>query len=528
MDKTKRKPFIWEALLSFGFLIMCMAIGILWFEQAPHMPMLLGTAFAAIMAARLGYKWQEIEDAMFQGILQAMQAIIILAIIGVLIGVWIQAGIVPTMIYYGLKLLSPKIFLVAAVLIASITSLATGTSWGTMGTVGVALIGVAEGLGVPLPIAAGAIISGAYFGDKMSPLSDTTNLAPAMAGTDVFTHVKFMIRPTIISYAITLVFFGVVGSRFGSDSADLGSVTAIAEGIQSVFKVSPLLMIPPILVITLIAFKMPAIPGISIGIISGAILGMIFQGATFGDMLNVGYNGYSLSADMDAIKALLSTEGIGAASNVFTGKGLELLQGALTPENIAASEGLFTKEALEALADLMSNPNFLALKKLLTAGGLSAMFFSISLTIFAMMFGGIMEKTGQLEVIVQKLVSIVKSPRGLLVLTMFTCLMSNATMPEQYISLVLPGRMYAAAYRERGLHPKMLSNALESSGTILSPLVPWNTCGAFIVSVLKVETLVYAPWAIFNYVTPLIVFLLSFPGWTVATIESDPDTVITR
>ncbi len=464
--KTHRRPYIWEALLSFGFLILCMVLGILVFKEDPHIPMLLGTAFAALIAIKIGYSWSEIESAMFNGIMQALQAIIILAIIGVLIGVWLNAGVVPTMIYYGLKILSPKIFLVAAVIIASITSLATGTSWGTMGTIGVALIGVAGGLGIPLPIAAGAIISGAYFGDKMSPLSDTTNLAPAMAGTDVFTHVKFMLKPTIVSYIITLAFFGFIGIKYGAGDADLGKVQAIAEGLEGAFNISPILLLPPVLVIFLISRKMPAIPGIFVGIVTGAILGMILQGASFGSMIHVGYYGYESATGIEAIDDLL------------------------------------------------------------TAGGLSAMFFSISLTIFAMMFGGIMEQTGQLEVIVEKLVVLAKSAQSLIFLTMLTCLASNATMPEQYISLVLPGRMYAKEYKERGLHPKTLSNALESSGTILSPLIPWNTCGAFIVSVLGVQTLDYAPWAVFNYVTPIVVMALSFIGVTVATIDSDPDTVI--
>lgn len=461
-----RKPYLWEAVLSFSFLIVCMAVGIAVFGADPHMPMLIGTAFAALMSLRMGYKWKNIEDAMFQGILQAMQAIIILAIIGVLIGVWLEAGVVPTMIYYGLKVISPQIFLVATVIICSVTSLATGTSWGTAGTIGVALMGVASGLGIPAPIAAGAIISGAYFGDKMSPLSDTTNLAPAMAGTDVFTHVKFMMKPTAVAYIITLVFFGFIGMRFTPESIDMSAIDMIKTGLESNFNLSPLLFLPPVLVIVSISRKMPAIPGIFLGIIVGAVLGLILQGSDFGSMLTVGYYGYE------------STTGI------------EMLD------------------------------------ELLSAGGLSAMFFSISLTIFAMMFGGIMERTGQLEVIVEKLVRLVHSDTGLLSMTMATCVLSNATMPEQYIAIVLPGRMYAQAYQERGLHPKTLSNALESTGTVVSSLIPWNTCGAFLTGVLGVSTLQYAPWAIFNYTMPIVTLLLAFVGVTVAKISDDPSTVI--
>ena len=461
---TTRKPYLWEAILSFSFLIICMAVGIAVYEADPHIPMLIGTAFASLMSLRMGFKWDDIEDAMFKGILQAMQAIIILAIIGVLIGVWLEAGVVPTMIYYGLKVISPRIFLVAALIICSITSLATGTSWGTAGTIGVALMGVASGLGIPAPIAAGAIISGAYFGDKMSPLSDTTNLAPAMAGTDVFTHVKFMMKPTTLTYVIALIFFGVVGMRFTPESVDLGAIEIIKQGLEANFNLSPLLFLPPILVIGSISKKMPAIPGIFLGIVAGAILGMILQGSNFGNILQVGYYGYESATGIEALDGLLS------------------------------------------------------------AGGLSAMFFSISLTIFAMMFGGIMEKTGQLEVIVEKLVKNVKSDTGLVGLTMGTCLLSNMTMPEQYIAIVLPGRMYAQVYHDRGLHPKTLSNALESSGTVVSSLIPWNTCGAFLTGVLGVSTFAYAPWAIFNYLMPIVTLLLAFLGVTIAKSSDDPAT----
>ena len=461
---TTRKPYLWEAILSFSFLILCMAVGIAVYGADPHIPMLIGAAFAALMSLRMGFKWDDIEDAMFKGILQAMQAIIILAIIGVLIGVWLEAGVVPTMIYYGLKVISPRVFLVAAVIICSITSLATGTSWGTAGTIGVALMGVASGLGIPMPIAAGAIISGAYFGDKMSPLSDTTNLAPAMAGTDVFTHVKFMIKPTVITYIITLIFFGVIGMRFTPESIDMGAIEVIKQGLENNFNLSPLLFLPPIVVILSISRKMPAIPGIFLGIVLGAILGMILQGSDFGNMLSVGYYGYESTTGIESLDSLLS------------------------------------------------------------AGGLSAMFFSISLTIFAMMFGGIMERTGQLEVIVEKLVKNVKSNPGLVGLTMGTCLLSNMTMPEQYIAIVLPGRMYAQVYHDRGLHPKTLSNALESSGTVVSSLIPWNTCGAFLTGVLGVSTFAYAPWAIFNYTMPIVTMLLAFVGVTIAKSSSDPET----
>ncbi|MDL2214017.1 Na+/H+ antiporter NhaC [Clostridia bacterium OttesenSCG-928-O13] len=464
--RTPRKPKMWEALLSFAVLIAVMAVGIAVYGVDPHVPMLLGTAFAACVALWLGFQWKDIEKAMFDGIYQALQACIILIIIGVLIGVWVVGGVVPTMIYYGLMVLSPSIFLVATLIICSITSLATGTSWGTVGTIGIALMGVATGLGIPLPMAAGAVISGAYFGDKMSPLSDTTNLAPAMAGTDVFTHVKFMLKATIPVYIITIVIYLVLGFQFGGGNADMSEIEIIKQGIASSFNVSPLLLIPPLVVIISIAFKMPAIPGIFLGIIVGGIMGMITQGASFGDLLSCAYGGFVSETGVESIDSLLST------------------------------------------------------------GGLEGMLFSVSLTIIAMMFGGIMEKTGQLEVIVDKLILVAKKTTALVTLTMATCIVSNATMPEQYISIVVPGRMYASTYRKRGLHPKMLSNALESAGTTSGALIPWNTCGVFMATTLGVSTYEYFGYAFFNYLMPIAVIIMTAVGLLTVKISDDPDTVL--
>jgi len=458
-----RKPYFYEAVLSFGFLIGVMAIGIAVFGSDPHIPMLIGVAFAAIISLKIGYKWQQIEEGMYEGIGQALQAMVILAIIGVLIGVWILAGVVPSMIYYGMGILSPRIFLVATVLLCSITSLATGTSWGTAGTIGIALMGIATGLGIAPEIAAGAIISGAYFGDKMSPLSDTTNLAPAMAGTDVFTHIKFMAKPTAIAYAITLAVFAFVGFNIPSGTGDMVAIEVMRQGLADSFNVSPLLLIPPVVVIISIAKKMPAIPGIFLGVILGAILAPIMQGASFGAILSASYGGFISETGIEAIDSLL------------------------------------------------------------TSGGLTNMMYSISLTLIAMMFGGIMEKTGQLKVIVSKLLRKVKTAQGLIALTVATCLGSNMTMPEQYISIVVPGRTYSQAYKDMGLHPKTLSNALESTGTLSSALIPWNTCGAFLYGVLGVPTMMYAKWAVFNYTMPIVVIALSFVGTTVAYMKDEPE-----
>lgn len=443
-EKEVRKASFGEAIFTFLSLTIIMFISIIKYKESPHIPMLIGVLIASLVALKIGYSWKFIENSMIKGISQAMQSIIILAIIGVLIGVWILAGVVPTMIYYGLMILRPSIFLIATVIITSITSLATGTSWGTAGTMGIALMGIASGLGIPAPITAGAVLSGAYFGDKMSPLSDTTNLAPAMAGTDVFTHIKSMFKPTIIAYVLTLIIFGILSIKYKGSSADLSNVSVIAKGLKDNFTITPVLLLAPIVVIISIAKKLPAVPGITLGIIIAAILGPIYQDINFGDILSAGLNGF------------------------------------------------------------VSNTGLEAVDKLLTTGGLNNMMSSISLTIIAMMFGGIAEETGILEAIVKKFLHKVKSLVGLVISTILTCLFTNATMPEQYISIVVPGRMFKNEYKERNLDPVLLSSTLESGGTVTSAMIPWNTCGTYMSTVLGVSTVHYLPFLVFNLLMPLV------------------------
>ena len=460
--KNFPKPKLWQALLVLAITIAVMAYTIAK-EAGVHGPMLAGVCVAAIMALVIGFKWQDLEDMMVDGIKKALQSILILAIVGVLVGVWIKAGVVPTMIYYGLKILSPSIFLPAVVIICSITSVATGTSWGTMASMGVAFLGISHGMGLNPAITVGAILCGAYFGDKMSPLSDTTNLAPAMAGTDIMSHVKFMLLPTGITYAICLVFFTVMGLSGATGNADMSQAIELGKAIEGLFNINPLLLLPPIIVIVAIAMKVPAIPGIVMGIFSGAILGMIFQSdCNLASLMAVSYDGIP--------------------------------------------EGTF-------------NTGIDAVNSLLERGGITSMLFSISLTIIAMMFGGIMEGTGMMGVIVDKIKKIAKKPAGLVTVTEATCLFSNATMPEQYISIIIPGRMYAEEYEKMDLDPACLSNALESSGTVTSALVPWNTCGAYIKDTLGITAWGaggYGPFAIFNWLMPIMNIVLAYLGITVA------------
>lgn len=456
-SKKIRAPRLGEALFSMLFLVGCLAVGIIFFDAEPHIPMFIGCFGSILVAFRLGYRWEDIEGFALKGIGKVTGSIVILIVIGILVGVWLDAGVVPSMIYYGLRILRPSYFYVATLMICSVTSLATGSSWGTVGTMGVALMGIAYGLGMNPAITAGAIVSGAYFGDKTSPLSDTTNLAPAMAGTDVITCIKFMLAPTGTSYILTAVIFFFLGLGNNSSGADMSSVQLISDSLSGMFNVSPWHFIPVVAVLAAIALKMPAVPGITLGIISGAVIGLLTQpGCTLHTMFDCGLNGFGSATGIDVLDSLLST------------------------------------------------------------GGLLSMMYAGSMAIIAMIFGGVMEETGQLSLLARLLTGRIHTPAALVSATEVTGIISDIIMPDQYISIIIPGRMYADTYRRMGLHPKTLANALSSSGAICSPLVPWNTCGLYVSAILGVSVTAYAPWCFFNYLTPVIVALLALCNVTVA------------
>ena len=460
-NREAKLPKIWQSLIVLLILIAALAIGILVFDADPHVPLLVGVAAAAIMALFVGYKWHEVESFMLKGIAKSLQSVVILLVIGVLVGVWIAAGIVPTMIYYGLAVLKPQIFFLAALIICSISSLATGSSWGTMGTMGVALLGIAHGLGMDIGITAGAIISGAYFGDKLSPLSDTTNLAPSMAGTDVISHIKHMLPSTILVYIICIIFFTIMGFvNYQGGTSDLSQVELYMTTLKESFYISPVLFIPPIIVIVAIALKLPAIPGITLGVVIGAIFGLIFQSdCSLGSIFSCGMDGYVATTSVDAINELL------------------------------------------------------------TNGGINNMTYAITLIVIAMAFGGIMEETQLLGVIVNKLKKLAKTPGGLVTITEITCIVSNVIVPDQYISIIIPGRMYAEEYNNKNLSPSSLSNTLESAGTVTSALVPWNTCGAYISTNLGVTVIQYGPWAVFNWLMPIVTIILAYFGLNLKDLD---------
>jgi len=460
-DKRKRIT-LGTALIPVIFLIVALSLTIGVFKQPPHIPLIGAAAVAACIAVILKHPWKEIHEGMVHGITLAMGAILILMVVGTMIGTWIMGGIVPSMIYYGLKVLSPGIFLVATLIICSIVSLGTGSSWSTAGTVGVALIGVGQGLGVPVAMVAGAIISGAYFGDKMSPLSDTTNLAPAVAGTDLFSHIRHMVYTTGPGYIISIILYGLLGTRFSGGGLKADNIEVILTTIKSNFFIHPVLLLPPLLVIVMVIKKIPPLPALLGGTVLGGIFAMLTQSKSLAEVIQASQSGY------------------------------------------------------------VSHSGVKMVDDLLTRGGLESMMTTVALIICALSFGGIMEKTGMLEVLARSLLARVKRTGSLVATTIFSCIGLNAIASDQYIAIVIPGRMYKNAFDERGLHPKNLSRCLEDSGTLTSPLIPWNSCGAFMGATLGVNPLLYLPYAFLNLSNPLVSLFYGYTGITMEKIkESD-------
>jgi NhaC family Na+:H+ antiporter len=449
-----REARLWEAIIPVIALVGMIYISVVKLETSAHIALLLATAVAAMVGLRIGHRWRKIEVGMIDGIAVGMKAILILMVIGMLIATWILSGVVPIMIYHGLNLLSPSIFLVATCLICSIISISTGSSWTTAGTVGVALIGVGQGLNIPLPMVAGAVISGAYFGDKLSPLSDTTNLAPAVAGAELFDHIRYMLWTTVPALVIALIIYGVIGLSFKGD-LDVSTVEKIRGSIAEQFNLNPILLLLPLLVIAMVILKLPALPALLVGSIVGGGFAMVFQGSSTQEVIAAAFDGY------------------------------------------------------------VSETGNAALDELLSRGGMDSMMFTVALIICALGFGGVMERTGLLRTLAGAILSFAHGTGRLVTATICTCFGMNIVAPDQYLSIVIPGRMYREAYGEANLEPKLLSRTLEDAGTLTSPLVAWNTCGAFMSTTLGVGCLSYAPYAFLNLLCPLIAILYGFTGWTI-------------
>lgn len=487
---AKRDPSLGQAFVPVATLIALLALSVYFYGDgssagANQIALLLAGMVGAIIGARNGYTWAELQKGIVHGISLAMGAILILLVVGSLIGSWILSGTVPTMIHYGLSILSPTWFYAAACVICAIVAIATGSSWTTAGTIGVALVGVATVQGLDLGLAAGAIISGAYFGDKMSPLSDTTNLAPAMAGTDLFTHIRHMVYTTVPSIVIALILFSIIGFVKGG-AAEAPEIAAIQAQIEAQFSVSVVTLLPALLVFGLVIRKVPAFPALMIGALTGCVFAVLFQP-----------------------EAVLRFVGATELPRV-----LALAKGAWT----ALFDGFTSASGNEALDELLSR------------GGMSSMLNTVWLIISAMTFGAVMETTQSLQRIAAAILGSVRGTGSLIFATLGTAIGMNVIASDQYIAIVLPGRMFRAEFRRRGLRPENLSRSLEDAGTLTSPLVPWNTCGAFMATTLGVATMTYAPFAFFNLVNPVVAAIYGFADITITRLTPEemaaPDPMV--
>ncbi|SCY14056.1 transporter, NhaC family [Nonlabens sp. Hel1_33_55] len=469
-----RELNIWEALIPVIALIVMLAFNVLVvygddaLSGSNQFILLLGAAVAGIVGYFNKVSYETMIEEVAQNLKSTAGAILILLMVGALAGTWLISGIIPTMIYYGLDILNPTIFLAACVIICAVISVATGSSWTTSATVGIALIGIAGALDINAGMTAGAVLSGAYFGDKLSPLSDTTNLAPAMAGTDLFTHIKYMLFTTVPTIVVTLIAFIIIGLSI--DTSGNADVSVYQTAIDNTFNTSAWLFLVPVLVIAMIVKKVSPLVALLVGTLLAAVAALIFQPELV--LTNSGLTEWNFTS---AYKGLMN------AITVDT---------SIAP--ITANEEIGTK-----------------LAGLFESGGMAGMLGTIWLIICAMVFGGIMDAIGALATISKALLNLFDSVFGLFASTVVSCLAINVTASDQYLAIVVPGKMYANAYRDKGLAPENLSRTLEDSGTVTSVLIPWNTCGAYQSTTLGVDVIAYLPYAIFNWLSPFMTLLFA-------------------
>ena len=436
--------------------------------------LLVAMGIAIVIGLKNGHAWHDIEKAIVSGITLSLGAILILLAVGSLIGTWLLSGTVPTMIYYGLQILNPSWFYPAACVICGIVALSIGSSWTTAATIGVALIGIAQGLNLDPAITAGAVISGAYFGDKISPLSETTNLAPAVAGSELFSHIRYMFWTTVPSISTALVLFLFLGFA-EEDTASTTAIADLSNQLAEHFNISLLNLVPLLVLLTLAIKKVPAFPAVAIGALIGGLWAVLFQQELI--LTLASENTDMLTANIKVVWTAF-----------FDGVSIET----------GNSE----------------------LDKLLSGGGMAKMLNTVWLIMCALSFGAVLEHLGMLRKFVSAILSTAKSTGSLIASTVATCIGTNLITADQYMAIVMPGRMYKEEYQRRGLHPLVLSRTLEDSGTITSPLIPWNTCGAYMYSVLLVNPLDYIFYSFFNLMNPILAVIYGFIGFNIKKLAN--------
>lgn len=475
---SPKKPSFADAVTPLITLIILLSLSVYLYgsdsSYGPNqMALFIAAGIAVLIGLKNGFQWQDMEQAMIRGIALSLSAMLILFSVGALIGTWLLAGTVPSLIYFGLQVLDPSWFYAATCVLCAIVALSIGSSWTTAATVGVALIGVAGGLGLSPVVTAGAIVSGAYFGDKLSPLSDTTNLAPAVAGADLFAHIRHMLWTTIPSFILTLIIFSLLG--FGSEGqADTSKINQLTELLTQSFDISLLHLTPLVMLLAMAVKKVPAFPTVFIGALIGAAWAVLFQQPLLSKMLDPQYPW--LLAELKVVWSTLHS-----GFTISTG-----------------DEGL---------------------DKLLSGGGMAKMMNTVWLIMSAMVFGSVLEYTGLLRRFVEAILQRAKSTGSLITSTILTSMATNILAADQYMAIVMPGRMYKEEYEKRGLAPVNLSRTLEDGGTITSALVPWNTCGAYMQGVLGVSALDYLFYAFFNLINPVLAIIYAYLGVKILRLQ---------
>ncbi|MDH5465817.1 MAG: Na+/H+ antiporter NhaC [Candidatus Aminicenantes bacterium] len=461
-----KKPGLIIALIPLIAMGLLLGVGYGVYKIAAQVLLVTAAFITGILGLILRFKWKEMEEGIVNSIHKAMPAILIMLCVGILIGSWIACGTIPMVIYYGLKLISPQYFLVTACFVCSLTSLATGTSWGTIGTLGVAFIGIAMGLGIPLGPAAGAIVAGAYFGDKMSPFSDVTNLAPVAAGSNLFDHIKHMLWSATPAWLLGLLIYFFVGLRYGGEKVESETMTLIIQTLKDNFRFNILLLLPMAIVFYFAFTKKPTIPGMLLSSFVAGILAIIFQGASVTDVataMNTGYQAQTGVAEVDA---------------------------------------------------------------LISRGGLMSMMETQLIAFTAFSFGGIMQRTGLLSIILDRVMKFANKTWSIVLTTIASSIVTAMMTASSYLSMIIPGELLSPIYKKKGLAAKNLSRIIEESGAIIVPLIPWSMAGAFITGAIGVSPITYLPWAIMNYAAVIILILFGFTGFTMASKIREDETQI--
>ncbi len=457
IKSNERVPVPFSAsIIVVIFIAVSLYIGLFILKVEAHIPLFISVLFAAIIAMLNGYKWKDLEEGINKTVSTSAASLFILLAVGVVVGVWTLAGVVPSFIYYGLQIVSPQLFLPSAAIITAITTLLTGSSWSTAGTIGLALMAIGNSLGFNPGLSAGAIISGAYFGDKLSPISDTTTLASGISNVNLFDHIKHMLYTTIPSFTVSLIIYFFISWNYNIKAFDPTYVESILSGISQNFYISPILLIPVILVIILIILKVPAVGTLLISAIVAGIMGIIFQGSSLSEVFSAAHYGFSSET------------------------GIEIID------------------------------------KLLSGGGLNSMLNSISLFVIALGLAGIMESSGMISSLNNKIIKLAKGTFGLIAATGLTVISSLLITGDQYLGIILPGKIYVKEYLRRGISLKNLSRTLEDFGTAMSSLIPWGACGVFMSSTLGVSTFSYAPFAFFCFLSPIFALIYAATGFGIA------------